>query len=58
MPKHRLLHWFKSIFGKATEEENMIYPAERCASEVWGMKPGNLNGSCVREPVAGALEFD
>ena len=24
----------------------------------WGMKPGNLNGSCVRDPVAGALEFD
>ena len=21
-------------------------------------EPGNLNGSCVRDPVAGALEFD
>ena len=24
----------------------------------WGIKPGNLNGSCVRDAVAGALEFD
>ena len=28
-------------------------------SEVGGWsEPGNLNGSCVRDPVAGALEFD
>ena len=24
----------------------------------WGAQPGNLNGSCVRDPVAGALELD
>ena len=24
----------------------------------WGAQPGNLNGSCVRDPVAGALEFE
>ena len=29
------------------------------SSEVGGWsEPGNLNGSCVRDPVAGALEFD
>ena len=28
-------------------------------SEVGGcVRPGNLNGSCVRDPVAGTLEFD
>ena len=29
------------------------------SSEVGGcVRPGNLNGSCVRDPVAGGLEFD
>ena len=27
-------------------------------SEVGGVQPGNLNSSCVRDPVAGALELD
>ena len=32
----------------------------RCPVSIGGLgvKPGNLNGSCMRDPVAGALEFD
>ena len=40
-----------------------IHVCKVCAcvyiSEVGGfVQPGNLNGSCERDPVAGALEFD
>ena len=59
--------WFKSLPKRTETLKSACLGADlgfdsslvlHVRSEVWGMKPGNLNSSCVRNPVAGALEVD
>ena len=45
--------------GSGDDHDVWHYNRSIFESEVGGWyEPGNLNGSCVRDPVAGALEFD
>ena len=43
--------------GVRRDSESLISMNISCIGG-WGAQPGNLNGSCVRDPVAGALELD
>ena len=54
----RLTHMCKIhgyLFTHMHARVQYIYIYRRLGGE---SEPGNLNGSCVRDPVAGILEFD
>ena len=48
--------WLRGVLGGVCSD---FLATGNGGSEVGGWsEPGNLNGSCVRDPVAGTLEFD